>query len=346
MLTTRITLRDDRPFCELLANGKSFVSFYFPLMETKQLRKMIAGQDAHDQNDDGFYITLKNGVVTIQISVYADSDECNDTKFDLPHAVCKPAFEQLLPLYEANPDCNSDDDETDPRLAGIPSGPCNCGRDGCDDCRALKEGRDVHAEMSIRGGKLFFHMRAVGESPELDFEFPNWSNNPESFQDLINGNDCEYELGNGMDIIVQDEVVHIGATPNDDDNDPPSWKFSHDRCQQAFEDIAKLQLKSNADDAAKLVLQDGDPWFSISANGRVPGLDFVFPDWSEHKERFQDLINGTDCEYDFGNGYDLIIEDGIVHIGADDADKDPWSRSFPHARAKRAFQEVAKFYGK
>jgi hypothetical protein len=52
-----------------------------------------------------------------------------------------------LPLHEDNPDSNLDFDEDEIRDQTMAAGPCNCGRDGCDDCRALKEGRDVGVKL-------------------------------------------------------------------------------------------------------------------------------------------------------------------------------------------------------
>jgi len=212
-------------------------------MDTAELRKMIAGQEAQDQNDDGFRISTKGRVVTIEIMMAIDGGDCEYVEFNLPLEVCKPAFDQLLPLHEDNPDSNLDFDEDEIRDQTMAAGPCNCGRDGCDDCRALKEGRDVGVKLINKNGKPWFSVTATAAAPGLDFEFPDWSGRKRDLQDLINGNDCEYELDNGYDIIVENEVVYIGAAPHDEDNDPPSWKLSHDRCQEAFEAVAKFYSK-------------------------------------------------------------------------------------------------------
>jgi hypothetical protein len=147
MLTTRITFRAGTPFFELCSNGTTISKFYYPLMDTAELRKMIAGQEAQDQNDDGFRISTKGRVVTIEIMMAIDGGDCEYVEFNLPLEVCKPAFDQLLPLHEDNPDSNLDFDEDEIRDQTMAAGPCNCGRDGCDDCRALKEGRDVGVKL-------------------------------------------------------------------------------------------------------------------------------------------------------------------------------------------------------
>uniref|UniRef100_A0A6C0CHQ1 Uncharacterized protein n=1 Tax=viral metagenome TaxID=1070528 RepID=A0A6C0CHQ1_9ZZZZ len=87
--------------CFLLSFQREIVlSFDWPPMDTNELCKMIAGQEARDQNDEGFFVSVGNGLVEISIQPVCEGLE--PTKITLSQAICKPAFEQLLPIYLKN----------------------------------------------------------------------------------------------------------------------------------------------------------------------------------------------------------------------------------------------------
>ena len=71
--------------------------FEYPLMSRNTLKKFIAGQNAEDQNDEGFFISLKDGIVRIEHD--ANSDAYEATQYRLRWEDCKPAFEEIAKLY-------------------------------------------------------------------------------------------------------------------------------------------------------------------------------------------------------------------------------------------------------
>jgi hypothetical protein len=342
MLTSWISAKASKVTFNLcMRNGEPIASFTYPLMATSELRKMIAGQDAEDQNDDGFFIKVRSGVVLIEIEPNTDGGDLDPTKFNLPLEVCQPAFKTLLILHEANldsnpdiPKCSPPDDSDDERLADV--------------SEALEEGRDEVAKLIIQDGKPWFHVEGQGHFPGLDFVFPDWSEHKERFQELIDGIDCEYALGNGYDIMIENGVVCICS--EDGDNDPWIRSFPHARAKRAFQEVAKFYQKEyvqvHEKVFAELVLRNGKPWFSMKGVGKAQSLEFEFPDWSNHPHRFQDLIDGNDCDYELGNGQDIIVENGFVHVGAtpNDEDNDPPSWKFPHSAFREAFEAVANFF--
>ena len=147
-LEARVVSTEDSTRFQLCFQGVVILSFEWPPMDSTELRKMIAGQDAqdqnYDQNYDNFSVRTRNGELEVEI---VTSEESGPMVLNLPLALCKPALEQLLPSYlkyEAESDADNNREEIDQRLVGV-VGPCQCGRDGCDDCRALKETQDFEA---------------------------------------------------------------------------------------------------------------------------------------------------------------------------------------------------------
>ena len=64
-------------------------------MFIKTIEALIAGQEINDQNDDGFYVELKNSVVEFQICPEHCENPDRYTVIKLPYSVCKEAFEQI-----------------------------------------------------------------------------------------------------------------------------------------------------------------------------------------------------------------------------------------------------------
>lgn len=102
MLTTRAIARErdsdtDAIMFQILFDGKMFHEFEYPLMSRSVLKMMIAGQDAQDQNDEGFFINLHSGTVGIEIN--ANSDVYESSRYTLSLEVCMPAFEAIAEFY-------------------------------------------------------------------------------------------------------------------------------------------------------------------------------------------------------------------------------------------------------
>lgn len=105
-LHTRVIVSEGKPLFQLTLGTKPFekatiLEFEFPLMNTTVLKEMIEGNDAEDQNDDGFFIRMEDETVSIKIYRESDSSESKSVDITLPFVVCKQAFLDLLPLYEA-----------------------------------------------------------------------------------------------------------------------------------------------------------------------------------------------------------------------------------------------------
>ena len=102
MLTTRAITQKDRSnhdviMFQLLSGGLMFHEFEYPLMSRNTLKKFIAGQDAQDQNDEGFFIKLKAGLIEIESD--PNSDVYEASRYTLPFEICKPTFEKIAELY-------------------------------------------------------------------------------------------------------------------------------------------------------------------------------------------------------------------------------------------------------
>ena len=76
----------------------TITTFGYPIMDKKCLRDLIAGNNTNDQDDEGFNISLSEGVV--QISINRDCEH-ETTVFKFPHKVCLNAFEQIMNIYIA-----------------------------------------------------------------------------------------------------------------------------------------------------------------------------------------------------------------------------------------------------
>lgn len=124
-LHTKVIVSEGKPLFQLTLGTKPFekatiLEFEFPLMNTTVLKEMIEGNDAEDQNDDGFFIRMEDETVSIKIYRESDSSESKSVDITLPFVVCKQAFLDLLPLYEAEDRRPEEDGSDEDELGKIP----------------------------------------------------------------------------------------------------------------------------------------------------------------------------------------------------------------------------------
>lgn len=74
-----------------------FHKFEWPYMYTKNLLKMIEGKDTQDQNDEGFFVTLKDG--TFDIVCEPNSDVYEASTYTLSHDQLEEVLKEMLPIY-------------------------------------------------------------------------------------------------------------------------------------------------------------------------------------------------------------------------------------------------------
>ena len=84
MLTLKVPDADDIDHIsfELYLNETCLAKFDWPVMSTSKLKKIIAGEDCTDQDDEGVKVTVTNKVVNIRLD--RAKDDCEAVEFNLP----------------------------------------------------------------------------------------------------------------------------------------------------------------------------------------------------------------------------------------------------------------------
>lgn len=99
MLTTSIS--EPRPGHVRFAielGGVSVASFRFPLIYPLTFEEILAGRNCREQDDEGFFITLKDGIITIEIDPRENITIDGYVVFKLPLEVCRDSFVALHPI--------------------------------------------------------------------------------------------------------------------------------------------------------------------------------------------------------------------------------------------------------
>ena len=101
MLTTSISeYKPGRIRFTIELNGAPIASFKFPLIYPPTFDALIAGRNCREQDDEGFFITLKDGIITFEIDPREAVGNDEYTIFKLPLEVCRPAFVELQPIMK------------------------------------------------------------------------------------------------------------------------------------------------------------------------------------------------------------------------------------------------------
>jgi hypothetical protein len=79
-------------------SDKPFLSFEYPYMSRHGLQKLLKGEDFEDQDDNGVSIKMEDEMFTILIDRGENCEQ--QMKLTLPFEVCRPAFEQMVPIYD------------------------------------------------------------------------------------------------------------------------------------------------------------------------------------------------------------------------------------------------------
>jgi hypothetical protein len=89
----------NRTFVVVKLEGKTedvlIASFEFPWIDTDYFSSFILGMDSEEQNDDGFYMKLKDGIVTFEIEPNTDGGNYKPVKICVPYEACGTLFEDL-----------------------------------------------------------------------------------------------------------------------------------------------------------------------------------------------------------------------------------------------------------
>lgn len=80
---------------------------------------MIAGQDAQDDDDAGFFVTTRDGYLKVEIH---PTDDLEPLELTLPLESCKSALEKLLPLYKEPEDYDLNVDDAPKPVESLPTG--------------------------------------------------------------------------------------------------------------------------------------------------------------------------------------------------------------------------------
>ena len=99
MLTTSIS--EPRPGHVRFAielNGVSVASFIFPLIYPPTFDEILAGRNCREQDDEGFFISLKDGIITIEIDPRENITIDGYVVFKLPLEACRASFVALHPI--------------------------------------------------------------------------------------------------------------------------------------------------------------------------------------------------------------------------------------------------------
>ena len=100
MLTTSISETKPGIRFAIKIYGVDIATFIFPLIYPPTFDALLAGKNCWEQDDDGFFVSLKDGIVTIKIDTRDSNGADEYTVFTLPLEVCRPAFVEIQPIMK------------------------------------------------------------------------------------------------------------------------------------------------------------------------------------------------------------------------------------------------------
>ena len=103
MFTKILNTRNDGRFksatLALFYEDDQILSFGYQALDIESLTSLIIGENFEDQDNDGFFISIADSIVKIQIYPTSDGDDNKESIIiTLPHKLLKPTFENLLKL--------------------------------------------------------------------------------------------------------------------------------------------------------------------------------------------------------------------------------------------------------